>query len=198
MDVVAYKNKNTGHVVAFPEPNARLEALDEWEPADPSEVVYSVADAHDRAAAERAAIEAAAAIRLDSAQGAAAAGIAAAQAVNTGAAGTPAPPLPTLSTGDAGERQQRVPVLAKDDALRATGATSFEENRRQAEQEIAHPPTDGVLKRAKADQRRGRTQIGDNPGEHAGPRAAAAAGDATSGQQAGAKTTSTGTSGKQQ
>src|SRR5690349_11600969 len=113
VDVVAYKNRNTDQVVAYPAPNPRLEALDEWERVEKSEVTYTVADAHDRAAAERAAIEGAAAIRLDSAAGSAAAGIAAAQAVNVapGGAGQPGP-LPTLSTGDAGEKQQPVPILA--------------------------------------------------------------------------------------
>lgn len=178
-----YKNKNTGQVVAYPEPDSRLEALDEWEQANEDEVTYSVADAHDRAVAERSSIEAAAALRLDSAAGSAIAGVAAAAAYNTGQAGgdgtTPAP-LPTLSTGSAGEKQQPVPLLAKDDQLRSPATTSFEENKRAADQEIAHPPTDGVLKRAKRDQRKGRTQVGPNPGEHAGPRAASAAASSTS------------------
>jgi hypothetical protein len=179
MAIVAYKNKNTGQVVAFPGENGRLEALNEWDRVDASEVTYSVADAHDRARAERESIQAAAAIRLDSAQGAAAAGIAAAQAVNTdqSVTGQVPGPLPTLSTSDAGEKQQPVSLLAKDDALRDTATTSFEENKREADKEIEHPPTDGVLARAKRDHKKGATQIGPNPQEHAGPKAAAAAGE---------------------
>lgn len=175
MAIVAYKNKNTDEVVAYAEPQPRLEALGEWERCDTSEVSYTVADAHDRAAAERASIEAAAALRLDSAAGSAIAGVAAASAYNTNAAagdGTIAGPLPTLSTGTAGEQQQRVPVLAKDDALRDNNATPFEVNKQLADQEIASPPSDGVLKRAKRDHKTGATQIGANPEEHATVKAA--------------------------
>lgn len=181
---VAYKNKNTDQVVAYPEPDARLEALPEWSRVDESEVTYSVADAHDRAAAERASIEAAAAIRLDTAAGAAAAGIAVAQAANTAIGGPGQPqPLPTLSTGSAGETQQPVSLLDKASGLRDTGSTAFEENKRLADAEVANPPTDGVLKRAKADQRSGATQIGGR-GAHAADRAAAKAGDSTSAKAA--------------
>jgi hypothetical protein len=177
VSIVAYKNKNTGQVVAYPTPDARLEALDEWERAEASEVTFSVADAHDRAAAERASIEAAAAIRLDTAAGAAALGIAGAKAANEAAGGSGQPgPLPTLSTGDAGERQQLVSLLDKGNDARAAATTSFEENKRLADEEILHPPADGVLARAKRDHKTGATQIGENPQEHAGPRAAAAAG----------------------
>lgn len=182
-EIVAYKNRNTDQVVAYREAQPRLEALDEWERTGTEDVTYSVADVHDRASAERKSIEAAAALRLDSAAGSAIAGVAAAAAYNTGQAGgegTTGGPLPTLSTGDAGEKQQPVSLLAKEDALRDTAATSFEENKREAEAEIAHPPADGVLKRAKRDHKKGTTQIGENPGEHAGPRAAAAAPSSTS------------------
>lgn len=178
---VAYKNRNTGQVVAYPQADSRLEALNEWDRVGDDEITYTVADAHDRAAAERASIEAAAALRMDSAAGSAIAGVAAAAAYNTGhAAGEGETPgaLPTLSTSDAAEKQQPVPLLAKDDALRDPATTAFEENKRLAEEEILHPPTDGVLKRAKRDHKRGATQIGPNPGEHAGPRAAKAAKDA--------------------
>jgi hypothetical protein len=180
MSAVAYKNRNTGQVVAFPGRNPRLEALEEWERVDTGAVTYAVADAHDRAAAERKSIEAAAAIRLDTAVGAAAAGIAASNAVNTaqGGDGQPAP-LPTLSTSDAGEKQNLVKLLDKGDELRKAATTSFEENKRLADQEILHPPRGGVLARAKADHKSGATQIGDNPEAHAGPRAAAARGDET-------------------
>jgi hypothetical protein len=182
-DIVAYRNKNTGQVVALTAEDARLEKLSEWERTDASDVTYSVADAHDRASAERASIEAAAALRLDSAAGSAIAGVAAAAAYNTGqgagAGQTPAP-LPTMSTGAAGEIQQPVSLLDKHDELRETGATPFEENKRMAQEEIANPPSDGVLKRAKADQAKGRTQIGPNPEEHAGPRARAKAASSTS------------------
>lgn len=178
MSAVAYKNRNTGQVVAFPGPNPRLDALDEWERTDTGAVSYAVADAHDRAAAERESIEAAAAIRLDSAVGAAAKGIAASRAVNTAPGGDGQPQaLPTLSTSDAGEKQNLVKLLDKDDELRQSATTSFEENKRLADREILHPPRGGVLARAKKDQRTGATQIGPNPEEHAGPRAAAAAGD---------------------
>jgi hypothetical protein len=181
-EIVAYKNANTGQVVAYTQPDARLDALPEWERADPSEVTYSVADAHDRAAAERASIEAAAALRLDSAAGSAIAGVAAAAAYNTGAGGpgsTPGP-LPTLSTGAAGEIQQPVSLLDKHSELREMGGTPFEENARMAAEEIKNPPKDGVLKRAKRDQKKGITQIGPDPEDHAGPRAAAKASSSTS------------------
>lgn len=187
-EIVAYKNSNTQKVVAFTKPDARLEALAEWDRVDPSEVSYSVADAHDRAAAERRSIEAAAALRMDSAAGSAIAGVAAAAAYNTGQAageGVQSGPLPTLSTGTAGEVQQQVPVLAKSDALRDAATTSFEQNKAEADQEIASPPKDGVLKRAKRDQKTGRTQIGPNPEEHAGPKAAAAASNTAAGTAAG-------------
>lgn len=175
--VVAYKNRNTGQVVAFPGPSPRLEALDEWQRTTASEVTYSVADAHDRAAAERESIEAAAAIRLDGAQGAAARGIAASRSVNVAPdLGTQPQPLPTLSTSDAGEQQNLVTLLDKDDELRKVATTSFEENKRRADEEIAHPPTDGVLARAKRDHKTGATQIGPDPEDHAGPAAARAKG----------------------
>lgn len=173
-----YRNRNTEQVVAYPQPDTRLDNLDEWERVGEDQITYSVADAHDRAAAERASIEAAAALRMDSAAGSAIAGVAAAAAYNTGQAGgdgdTP-DPLPTLSTGAAGEQQQPVTLLTKHDKLRDTGSTPFEENARLAAQEVANPPRDGVLKRAKRDQRQGRTQIGPNPQEHSHARAESAA-----------------------
>lgn len=183
MGIVAYKNTNTGQVVAYPAENSRLEALAEWERTHEGNVTYAVADAHDRAAAQQASIEAAAAIRLDTAAGAAAAGIAAATAANTAAGGNAGQPLPTLTTTGAGEASTSlVGLLNKDDPARSTAATSsFEENKRRAEEEIAHPPKDGVLARAKRDQKSGAVQIGDNPEEHAGPAAAAAAGEAGDG-----------------
>lgn len=177
MSIVAYKNKNTGQVVAYPEANSRLEMLGEWERTGSENVSYAVADAHDRAAAERQSIEAAAAIRLDSAVGAAAYGIAAAEAVNTGpSTGSVPAALPTLSTSSAGETQNLVSLLDKGDLSRAAATTSFEENKRLADEELLHPPTDGVLARAKRDHKTGATQIGPNPEDHPGPAAAAAAG----------------------
>lgn len=186
MAMVAYKNNNTGKVVAYTEADPRLEALPEWDRCDESEVGYTTADAHDRALAERESIEAAAAIRFDTAAGAAAAGLAHAAAINTAQAagpGAPSGPLPTLSTGPAGEDQQRVPLLAKESALRDPATTPFEENKRRADYEIEHPPKTGVLARAKGDHKTGRTQIGDHPEKHAGPAAAAAAG--TTGSETG-------------
>lgn len=187
MSIVAYKNVNTGQVVSYTNPNPRLEASQVWKTVDAGQVTLPIADAHDRAAAERESIEAAAAIRLDSAAGAAAAGLLGATAANTpaGGPGTAPGPLPTLSTGNAGEVQNIVPMLDKDDPSRASATTPFEENKRLAEQEIASPPREGVLKRAKRDHKTGATQIGDNPEEHPGPRASKAAAGARPADNAG-------------
>lgn len=184
---VVYKNRNTDQVIACEQPNPRFEAAAEWERTSEDDINYGVADFHDRAAAERKSIQAAAALRLDSAAGSAIAGVAAAAAYNTGQAageGSTAGPLPTLSTGAAGEQQQPVSLLDKVDPMRDTNATPFDVNKAMADQEIANPPRDGVLKRAKVDHKKGRTQIGPNPEEHSGPRAAAKAGDSTSASDA--------------
>lgn len=162
--VVAYRNVRTKQVIGLTEVDPRFEAQNEWERCDPGEVKYAVADAYDRALAERRSIEAAAAIRLDSAAGSAIRGVAAAAAYNTGNAageGHQPEPLPTLSTGDAGEKQQLVPLLDKTDPLRRTTTTSAEDHERAAEYEIANPPRSGVLARAKADHKSGATQISE-------------------------------------
>jgi hypothetical protein len=169
----AYKNDNTGQVVCFAEKDPRLESLDNWKSIDASEVPASAAHLADLAAAERASIEAAAAARLDETAAAAVGTVHKAAAKHTSVPGA-SQPTPTLSTG-AGPQESLAAALDKEHPARAVDATSFEENRRAAEAEMANPPTDGVLKRAKADHKSGATQIGDNPEEHAGPKAAKAA-----------------------
>lgn len=170
----AYKNSNTDEIVVFPEPNARLEMLNEWSVVtDHSQIPVSAAAAHDRASAESASIQSAAAIRLDSVAGAAIRQVAAATATQT-AAGT-VQPYPALSVlaGAPEQATSLVPLLDKNDPARRAVTTSRDLVDEQARHEEQHPPKSGVLSRAKADQKEGRTQPGPHAERHAGPKAAA-------------------------
>lgn len=175
----AYRNKNTSQVVVYTDKNPRLEALKEWETVGADQVPRSSADATARAVAERASIEAAAAIRYDTAQGSAMQTVAASmsrETTNVGGGQVRSEPLPTLSTlsGSPEQATSLIPLLAKQDPARRVDATPQELNRQLAQDEIDNPPTTGVLARAKDDQRRGVTQIGPNPTDHPQPRLAAA------------------------
>jgi hypothetical protein len=172
--MVTYRNKNNrDHVVTFPERDARLEALDNWERVDDAEVPEEAAELAAIVEAERRSIEEAAQHRLDATKGLAEGKVneAAAKSASIEGAGAGSPTLahagPKGATGTAA-------ALDKDHPDRKSATASFDENKAAADAEIADPPKDGVLARAKADHREGRTQIGDNPEEHAGPRAAAA------------------------
>lgn len=169
--MIAYKNRNTGQVVPFPAENPRLEALNEWERVDSAQVPATAAAANDLARAQRATIEAAAKIRYDTAAGRAQAVLAEAGRTETAAAGPAAQPLPTLSHADAAPTQATslVALLDKEDPARRAPSTSYEETRRIAEAEAADPPRDGVLARAKRDQRTGATQVASNAEEKPGP-----------------------------
>jgi hypothetical protein len=191
---VAYKNVNTDQVVLFPKENPRLEALNVWVRVDAGEVPTSVAEAYDRAAAQRRAIEASAAIRHDTTTGRALGGIAESAARNTGPAeGEASQPLPTLAVATPDSEQSLVGVLEKADPKRAVDSTSQALARKAEAEAIANPPRDGVLARAKRDHRTGATQIGPDPEEHVGPKAAAARGEVAGAPAEGAGDTASAT-----
>lgn len=158
----AYKNINTGQIVHFREANSRLETLNNWTQVPATDVPSSVAVAADRAEAQRRMIASAAALRFDSAAGAAAAGLAHAEQV-VGPRDASSEPLPTAAMVTAVDEQSSslVGMLDKADPVRKVDGTAFEVNKAAAEREIENPPRDGVLARAKRDQKTGATQIND-------------------------------------
>lgn len=164
-----YRNINTGDVHTFAEPHPELEALDNWVTVADAEVPDSAHRALAVAEAERAAIEQAQGHRYDRtlADGQGAAN----EYGNRSTSRDGGPPAPVRPVGIA-PTGVAVPVLSNPD-LKIGGlhdATDGPGGRRAvadlAAAQAASPPRDGVLARAKADQRSGAVQIGDNPQEH--------------------------------
>lgn len=170
-----YRNTNTGDVHTFPERHPELEALPNWTELTDVEVPESAQRAAAVAAAERAAIEAAQGHRYDRtvADGEGAAN----EYANRSTSREGGPPAPVRAVGvpPAGTP---VPVLS-DPGLKigglhpnTEGAGGAKAVANLAAEQALNPPVGGVLARAKADQRSGAVQIGDNPEEHDAVRAA--------------------------
>ncbi len=171
-----YRHSNTGDVYHCAERNPELDALPNWTLQEHAEVPDSAVTAAERAAATIDSIEAAATNRLDRTQAATAGQVAhATTRLSSSEAGVP---VPTLSDAEPVGEADQTPLLSSDKSRGGTVGVggreipTRDELERRAAEDLANPPKTGVLGRARADQRAGRTQIGPNPEEHTGQRAA--------------------------
>lgn len=165
---VTYRNTNTGDVVHLADRDPRLDALHNWQLVD-GEVPARVLQALELAAAERRIIEDAGRARLERAKEKADAAVAAATALETPAdAGALVPAAAHYTVSVAPPAQILVPSIPP----RPGKPSTPEELQAQAEWDRVNPPRTSVLQRARADQRAGRTQIGENPEQHPVGRAA--------------------------
>lgn len=163
----AYRNKNTGDVVVYGERHPELEALDNWVAADDADITPAARAAYETALSEQRMIEEAQVHRFDR--------TAAANRGNTnelnaqsGSLGTP-PPTPVAAHYAVEGVGDKARILDKAN----TGAAAVQigpdpDKHPQTPEECAalgawqteHPPTTGVLARAKADHKSGATQTG--------------------------------------
>lgn len=171
----AYKNSNTNDTVLTDDAHPELEAAPNWVSIDPAEVSDATRAAYDRAAAERRMIAEAERLRTrdrdlpDTVDGA-------------------EPPIPTAAHYSLDGTGAGPGVLDKDRRAAATQIgddpgrhpRTKEEVAALGAYQVAHPPTTGVLTRARADHVAGPNQGDDYPDAHltiAGAAKAAAVSD---------------------
>lgn len=167
---VTYRNSNTGDVYHLAGRDPQLDALANWRILEDAEVPAEALAALEIAAAERRILEEAAQHRLAQVKDKADASVSTATTLESGvASGSPVVPTAVHHITPPADR---TPVLEKN---QVQDRISREELEARAAYDLANPPTTSVLQRAYADQRAGRTQIGDNPDEHPVGQVAAAA-----------------------
>lgn len=175
-----YRNTNTGDVYTLADRDSRLDALSNWELVEDADVPERVEQALDRAAGERATIEAAAGHRLDITKAGAEGKVNKTTADETSLP-SDSPPVATFYSHQPEQPMSPGGLLDKDELTGRPGVnakqigpnpeehpSTREELEEQARRDEENPPTTGVLARAKADHRSGAVQIGPNPEEHRG------------------------------